>query len=75
MFIGILNSFVRQLKKILLFIAKIQTSIIMIATYYLIIGPMAILFQIFHRQKLSGKTYWIKKEPITDIDLYLTRQF
>ena len=62
-------------KKILIRIGRIQTMIIMSLFYYLILGPMAILYQIFHRQKQSGQTYWIKKQPIQDMDLYLTRQF
>ncbi|MBI2309922.1 hypothetical protein HYU89_03400 [Candidatus Collierbacteria bacterium] len=62
-------------KKILIKIGRVQTVIIMAVVYFLIIGPMAILFQIFHRQKHSGRTYWIKKDQITDMNLYLTRQF
>jgi|GEM_PF-6594822 len=64
-----------MIKKILIKIGRIQTVIIMSLFYYLILGPMAILYQIFNRQKKSGQSYWIKKEPIKDMDLYLTRQF
>ena len=64
-----------MIKKILIKIGRIQTMIIMSLFYYLILGPMAILYQIFNRQKPSEQTYWIKKEPIKDMDLYLTRQF
>lgn len=62
-------------KKLLVKIGRVQTVIIMAVVYFVIIGPMAILFQIFHRQKPAAKTYWVKKETITDMDLYLTRQF
>lgn len=62
-------------KKLLVKIGRVQTVIIMVVIYFIVIGPMAILFQLFHRQKPSGKTYWIKKDPITDMDLYLIRQF
>lgn len=64
-----------MIKKILIKIGRIQTMIIMSLFYYLILGPMAILYQIFNRQKQSRETYWIKKEPIQNMDLYLTRQF
>lgn len=70
-----INFIWQPIKSLLVKIGRVQTIIIMAVVYFIVIGPMAILFQIFHRQKLSGKTYWIKKEPITDIDLYLTRQF
>ena len=70
-----INFIWQPVKSLLVKIGRVQTVIIMAVVYFLIIGPMAILFQIFHPQKPSGKTYWLKKEPITDIDLYLTRQF
>ena len=70
-----INFIWQPIKSLLVKIGRVQTVIIMAVVYFIVIGPMAILFQIFHRQKLSGKTYWLKKEPITDIDLYLTRQF
>jgi len=70
-----INFIWQPVKSLLVKIGRVQTVIIMAVVYFIVIGPMAILFQIFHRQKLSGKTYWLKKEPITDIDLYLTRQF
>jgi len=70
-----INFIWQPIKSLLVKIGRVQTIIIMAVVYFIVIGPMAILFQIFHRQKLSGKTYWLKKEPITDIDLYLTRQF
>lgn len=62
-------------KKLLVKIGRVQTVIIMAVVYFVVIGPMAILFQIFHRQKSSDKTYWIKKDPITDMDFYLRKQF
>lgn len=64
-----------MIKKILIKIGRIQTIIIMSFFYYLILGPMAILYQIFNRQKQSGETYWIKKEPVKDMEIYLERQF
>ncbi len=70
-----LTSIWLQIKSLLVKIGRVQTVIIMAVVYFVIIGPMAILFQIFHRQKPAGKTYWLKKEPITDMNLYLTRQF
>lgn len=71
----LLNSIWRPIKSLLAKIGRIQTAIIMTAVYFIIIGPMAILFQIFHRQKPAGKTYWIKKEPVADMDFYLRKQF
>lgn len=64
-----------MIKKILIKIGRVQTMIIMSLFYFLILGPMAILYQIFNRQKQSGETYWIKKEPIRDMGIYLERQF
>ena len=75
MFSQLINSIWQPIKSTLIKIGRIQTVIIMSLFYYLILGPMAILYQLFHRQKQSGETYWIKKEPINDMDLYLTRQF
>ena len=72
---GLLNSIWQAVKSLLVKIGRAQTAIVMAAIYFVIIGPMAILFQIFHRQKHSRQSYWIKKEPITDMNLYLTRQF
>ena len=70
-----INFIWQPVKSLLVKIGRVQTVIIMAVVYFIVIGPMAILFQIFHRQKPSGKTYWLKKEPITDLNLYLTRQF
>jgi len=70
-----INFIWQPIKSLLVKIGRVQTIIIMAVVYFIVIGPMAILFQIFHRQKPSGKTYWLKKEPITDLNLYLTRQF
>ncbi|MBI5357148.1 hypothetical protein HZB78_06090 [Candidatus Collierbacteria bacterium] len=70
-----MNLIWQPIKTLLIKIGRIQTMIIMSLFYYLILGPMAILYRIFNRQKPSGQTYWIKKEPIKDMDLYLTRQF
>ena len=70
-----INFIWQPIKSLLVKIGRVQIIIIMAVVYFFIIGPMAILFQIFHRQKSSGKTYWLKKEPITDLNLYLTRQF
>ena len=64
-----------SVKKILVKIGRVQTVIIMAVVYFLIIGPMAILFQIFHRQKQTKKSYWVGKEMIKDMGLYLTKQF
>jgi len=70
-----MNFIWQPIKTLLIKIGRIQTVIVMSVFYYLILGPMAILYQLFHRQKQSGQTYWIKKEPIEDMELYLKRQF
>jgi len=70
-----INFIWQPIKSLLVKIGRVQTIIIMAVVYFIVIGPMAILFQIFHRRKTSGKTYWLKKDPITDMNLYLTRQF
>lgn len=70
-----MNSLWRPVKSLLVKIGRVQTVIIMAVVYFVIIGPMAILFQIFHRQKSVDRTYWVKREPITDIEFYLKKQF
>lgn len=62
-------------KNILIKIGQIQASILMGIIYYLIIGPMAMLIQLFHVEKRSKETCWIKREPIEDMSTYLKRQF
>ncbi len=71
----LVSSVWRPVKSLLIKIGRVQTVIIMAVVYFAVIGPMAILFQIFRRPKPDAKTYWVKKEPITDMNLYLTRQF
>lgn len=63
------------LKVILLKISVVQATILIGVVYCLVIGPMAILYHYFHQEKKSKKTYWAKKEPISDWKLYLKRQF
>lgn len=63
------------LKNVLLKISLVQATILMGVVYCFVIGPMAILYQLFRQEKKSEKTYWIKKESITDMKLYLKRQF
>jgi len=70
-----MNFIWQPIKTLLIKIGRIQTMIIMSIFYFLILGPMAILYQIFNRQKQSGNSYWINKEPIKDMELYLERQF
>ena len=71
----LISSIRQTVKSVLIKIGRIQTVIIMSVFYYFILGPMAILYQLFHRQKQSGETYWIKKEPVKDMEIYLERQF
>lgn len=71
----VFSSWLNTIKRILIRVGHVQTVVVMGVAYYFIIGPMAVLFQLFHRQKPSAKSYWIKKEPITDMDFYLKKQF
>lgn len=71
----IFRHIIHQGKQTLIFIGKIQTTILMGIVYYLIIGPMALIYRLFRVEKQTGKTYWIQKEHATDWDTCLRRQF
>lgn len=68
-------SFWNFIKKSLVKIGQIQASIFMGVVYYLIIGPTALLYQLFQTNKKTKETYWVKREHIEDFGLYLKRQF
>jgi hypothetical protein len=65
----------QSIKSLLVKIGRIQTVIIMAVVYFAVIGPMAILFQIFHRPKNYKISYWVKRKKINDANLYLTKQY
>lgn len=56
-------------------ISRVQAALLMGLVYYLIIGPVAILYQLLQRNKEERKSYWVKKEKIEDMEVYLKRQF
>lgn len=65
-----------NIKKFLIKISHVQASIIMGLVYVIFIGPIALLFQVFHKEKASGnKSYWIRRSKISDMRTYLIRQF
>lgn len=66
---------IKKIKQILIKIGQIQAVILMGVIYYLIIGPMAIIYQLFKKKEKKKNSYWIKKEKITDMETYLKRQF
>lgn len=64
-----------QIKKLLIKIGRVQTTILMGLIYYLIIGPMAVIYQMLKREKQSSSSYWVKREKVEDWERYLRRQF
>lgn len=70
------HSLVEHVRTVLIKVGRIQTVIVMVLIYFLFFGPMAILYQFFHLSKNKRfNSYWIKRNDIDDIDLYLKRQF
>ena len=66
---------ISPIKNVLVAIGRIQTTILMGALYYLVIGPMAVLYQMLKQEKHTGDSYWVKREEIADWERYLMRQF
>ena len=64
-----------MLKKMLVRIGRVQTTVFMGLIYYLVIGPMAVLYQMLKQEKHTGDSYWVKREEIADWERYLMRQF
>lgn len=63
------------IKKFLVKIGRIQTTVLMGLIYYLVIGPMAVVYQLLKKEKRSEDSYWIEKEKVEDWERYLKRQF
>lgn len=66
---------VAQVKKILVNVGRAQTTIFMGLIYYLVIGPMAVVYQLLKREKQPPESYWVEKEKIENWEKYLKRQF
>lgn len=64
-----------RIKILLVKIGRVQTTILMGLIYYLVIGPIAVIYQLLKRDKQSGDSCWIEREKIEDWDRYLRRQF
>jgi hypothetical protein len=64
-----------SIKKILVAIGRVQTIFFMGLIYYLVMGTMAVLYQLLKREKQLSDSYWIKREKVEEWNRYLKRQF
>ncbi len=70
-----MKQMLQKIKRVLLTIGRMQTIILMGFVYYLVMGPMAILYQLFKQKQQTKRSDWVKREIIQDWDTYLRRQF
>ena len=68
----------KPVEKLLLFIGKVNTVLLLSIFYYLILGPVAIgvkLTKIFSAKKGSQNSYWIARDVEPETEETLRRQF
>ena len=68
----------KPVEKLLLFIGRVNTVLLLSIFYYLILGPVAIgvkLVKIFSAKKGSQSSYWIARDMEPETEETLRRQF
>lgn len=76
--INLLREIWEQISKVLKFIGKVQSMLLLSIFYYLILGPIAIikhLVSLVSNEEKEMKTYWIKRDAEPETEKTLLRQF
>lgn len=70
-----MKSIINQTASVLTAIGRVQSTLIMGLVYFLIIGPMAIIYQISRRKEKNKKSCWIRRKIPRNLNQYLENQY